>query len=196
MGYYHETAYDSLFDPTLFAVLSDLTARGTLVVCSAGNDATARPCFPAAFAPWAPELDEEGTEVDGSVVVTPDGQLPILSVGALNPNRVSDALFSNAGPWVRSYVEGASVMSTVPAFQGSLQSAARATAYGRPRETIDPDDFRGGFGVWSGTSFAAPLMAGRLAAYLAERLELAATPDDAAALAREALEKVAGLASS
>ena len=116
MGYYHETAYDSLFDPTLFGVLSDLASRGTLVVCSAGNDATARPCFPAAFAPW--REDEDGN--DGSVVHPPAGQLPILSVGALNPNLVTDALFSNAGEWVRSFFEGAAVMSTVPGFQGGL----------------------------------------------------------------------------
>ena len=34
------------------------------------------------------------------------------------------------------------------------------------RRTIDPDGFGGGFGVWSGTSFAAPLMAGDLAELL------------------------------
>jgi subtilisin family serine protease len=178
-----------LFDPTLFAVLSDLASRGTLVVCSAGNDATSRPNFPAAFAPW--KVDADGT--DGSVVQTPPGQLPILSVGALNPNKVTDALFSNAGDWVRSFAEGAAVMSTVPKFQGGLQPLARAMAFDRPRENIDPDDYRGGFGVWSGTSFAAPLMAGRLAQYLRRRLDEGDGPGAVAERARDALEKVAGV---
>jgi subtilisin family serine protease len=189
MGYYHETAYDSLFDPTLFGVLSDLASHGTLVVCSAGNDATARPCFPAAFAPW--REDEDGN--DGSVVHPPPGQLPILSVGALNPNLVTDALFSNAGEWVRSFSEGAAVMSTVPGFQGGLQPVARAVAFGRVRENIDPDDFRGGFGVWSGTSFAAPLMAGRLAQRLRRRLGEGDAPDAVDERARDALKNVAGV---
>ena len=126
------------------------------MVCSAGNDATARPNFPAAFAPWS----------DGNGPVQPDPACPpIVSVGALNPNLKTDAMFSNAGPWVRAYVPGAAVMSTFPTtFQGGLQPMARSTAFGRARETIDPDDFRGGFGVWSGTSFSAPLMAGLLGA--------------------------------
>jgi subtilisin family serine protease len=192
MGYYHETAYDSLFDPTLYAVLADLASNGTLVVCSAGNDATSRPCFPAAFAPW---LDDEDGE-NGSIVETPPGQLPILSVGALNPNKITDALFSNAGPWVRSYVEGAAVVSTVPPFQGSLQPLARSVAFDRIRENIDPDDFRGGFGVWSGTSFAAPLMAGRLAAYLSARLPAECDVETATSLAMDALEEVAHFRSS
>jgi hypothetical protein len=93
-----------------------------------------------------------------------------VSVGALNPNGTTDALFSNAGPWVRSYVEGASVLSTFPGFQGGLEPVARTTAFNRVRESIDPDDYRGRFGLWSGTSFAAPLMAGKLAKRLQSRM--------------------------
>jgi hypothetical protein len=53
-------------------------------------------------------------------------------------------------------------------FQGGLQATAATQAFGRPRATIDPDDYSSGFGVWSGTSFAAPLLAGQLAAALME----------------------------
>ena len=151
IGYYHETPEDLLFDPTLYEILEDLSRNGTVVVCSAGNDATSRPAFPAAFAPW--------TDGAGPVAAA-DDLPPIVSVGALNPNGSTDALFSNAGPWVRSYVSGAAVVSTMPPFQGGLQPVARTVAFERPREAIDPDDFRGGFAVWSGTSFSAPLLAG------------------------------------
>ena len=61
-------------------------------------------------------------------------------------------------------------------FHGGLQSAAATTAFDRPRDSIDPDDFRGGFAVWSGTSFAGPLLAGRIAAHLAERLDTGDEP--------------------
>ena len=37
---------------------------------------------------------------------------------------------------------------------------------GKPRGTIDPDSFSSGFATWSGTSFAAPVLAGRFAAAL------------------------------
>ena len=108
--------------------------------------------------------------------------VPIMSVGALNPNG-TDALFSNAGPWVRAYAPGAAVMSTMPEFQGGLEPAARTEAYTRRRESLDPDDYTSGFALWSGTSFAAPLFAGQVAAQLADRID----PDDdgrAAAVAR------------
>ena len=174
IGYYHETPEDLLFDPTLYDILHDISLQGTLVVCSVGNDATARPNFPAAFAPWS----------DGNGPVQPDPACPpIVSVGALNPNLKTDAMFSNAGPWVRAYVPGAAVMSTFPTtFQGGRQSLARSTAFGRARDTIDPDDFRGGFGVWSGTSFSAPLMAGLLARQLQD--DLGAGDDLATAISR------------
>ncbi len=156
MGYYHETPEDLLFDPTMYDILQRLGDCGVAVVCSAGNDATARPMFPAAFAPWA---DGHGGAVPHA------SRVPIVSVGALNPNG-TDALFSNAGPWVRAYAPGGAVMSTLPPFQGGLQPMARSEAYTRVRESIDPDDFTGSFAVWSGTSFSAPLFAGRLAARL------------------------------
>ena len=50
------------------------------------------------------------------------------------------------------------------------------------RESIDPDDFSGGFGVWSGTSFAAPVLAGQLAAQLC-KVDLSAL-DRASAVGR------------
>jgi subtilisin family serine protease len=184
MGYYHETPEDELFDPTMHDILADLAAGGTLVVCSAGNDATSRPSFPAAFAPWSDGQGPYGATAD---------EQPIVSVGALNPNQVSDALFSNTGHWVRAYVPGAAVLSTMPSFQGGLQPPARTRAFGRDREALDPDDFRGGFAVWSGTSFAAPLLAGRLAACLARNL---ADGDDSASAVRRgwrALEELTSI---
>ena len=69
-------------------------------------------------------------------------------------------------------------MSTMPPFVGGLQPVARAFVDGRIRESIDPDDYRagvgrrhrGGFGLWSGTSFAAPTAAGAIAALLSRDL--------------------------
>jgi subtilisin family serine protease len=115
---------------------------------------------------------------------------PIVSVGALNPNRCTDAIFSNAGPWVRAYAPGASVVSTMPAFQGGFEPLARSRAFGRLREAIDPDDFRGGFAVWSGTSFSAPVLAGTIAASLVDRLEPAGEVADAATAVTRAWEVV------
>jgi serine protease len=162
LGYYHETPQDLLYDATVHDLLEDFGRLGVIVVCSAGNEATSRPQFPAAFSPWS----------DGKGPCLPDtGVVPVVSVGALNPNMTTDAMFSNAGPWVRAYTPGAAVMSTMPAFQGGLQPMARIEAYGRVREAIDPDDYRGGFAVWSGTSFAAPILAGVFASALIGDLE-------------------------
>jgi serine protease len=179
MGYYHETPKDQLFDKTMHDVLVDMTSLGTLVVCSAGNDATSRPSFPAAFAPW---------EDDDGPVQTPTGSLPIVSVGALNPDEGADALFSNAGPWVRAFAPGAALMSTMPRFEGGLQPLARTWAFGRRRESIDPDNFRSGFGLWSGTSFSAPVMAGRLAAHMLSSMAAGDELSARTARAWEALE--------
>jgi hypothetical protein len=45
------------------------------------------------------------------------------------------------------------------------------------REALDPDDYSGGFAIWSGTSFSAPL----LAAHIARSL-LAGAADQASGL--------------
>ena len=40
------------------------------------------------------------------------------------------------------------------------------TAAGKWRAALDPDDYSAGFAVWSGTSFAVPVLAGQIAAQL------------------------------
>ena len=148
-SFYHETPDD----PTAISEIAELLRKlrddhDVVVVCSAGNEATDRPTYPAAL----PNTGERH-----------------LSVGALNPADHSVALFSNIGDWVDVYAPGVSLVSTVPVdFDGGIQAGTRDDKNGRRRETLDVDDFRGGFGVWSGTSFAAPVVAGRIAAQIAD----------------------------
>ena len=96
--------------------------------------------------------------------------LPVVSVGALNPDLRSVALFSNAGDWVCCHRQGAALVSTMPTtFDGSLQPVAPVRINGGGlRSTIDPDNFHGGFATWSGTSFAAPILAAEVAELLWE----------------------------
>jgi subtilisin family serine protease len=188
MGYYHETPEDQLFDPTMYDLLELMGESGTVVVASAGNDATARPMYPAAFAPWS----------DGGGVAMRADCLPVLSVGALNPDDTT-AMFSNVGPWVSAYQPGAAVVSTMPPLQGGYEPIARTTAFGRERESIDPDDFTGGFAVWSGTSFSAPLLAGRIALQLLPSMPAEGqedTPAEAVARGWKAVEAATGITAS
>jgi subtilisin family serine protease len=146
LGYYHETPDDVRYTSALARTLDQFAELGVCVVASAGNDSTTNPMFPAALAP----PKGAGTRRDA---------VPLTSVGALNPNGTV-ALFSNGGDWVSCYRLGAAVVSTFPVtFDGALEPRRR-TAFG---EDIDPDDFMGGFGLWSGTSFAAPVLAAQLA---------------------------------
>ena len=152
MGYYHESPKDRVSSVTLWRLLRALGRLGVAVVASAGNDATIRPAFPAAFS-----LHSEGD----------DTRVPLTSVGALNPDGTR-AAFSNAGTWVRTWAPGANVVSTVPVtFDGAENPTVTSTdPDGSVRRTIDPDGYGGGFGIWSGTSFAGPLVAGRIAGAL------------------------------
>jgi subtilisin family serine protease len=181
LGYYHETPEDELFDRTLSELLAMARRHGCAVVCSAGNEATDRPTFPAALWNWA------GSDFR---VDDPADAAPHVSVGALNPNG-SVALFSNIGAWVHTYAPGAAVLSTSPPLNGGVQAGTRADRLGMRRETIDPDDFTGGFALWSGTSFAAPYVAGRLALALVDPLAQAQLgADDCARALNRARDEV------
>jgi hypothetical protein len=136
LGYFDEAGTPSEFTGHLLTVLDRLRELGVLVFAAAGNDATSRRFYPAAFAELAPGIGPQ-----------------VVSVGALNPNSTR-ALFSNEAPWVRAWATGAGVVSTFPIdAQGSMAAGFIPAAN---RAALDLDNFRAGFAVWDGTSFAAP----------------------------------------
>ena len=148
LGYYAETGEDFRYTSGLKNILLDLGRLGVAVFAAAGNDATSRPSYPAAFA-----IDPDFGGADC---------LPVTSVAALMPDGSGLAPFSNDGPWVTAEAPGVSLVSTSP----RLPDAAAQSALGfvgpgnRWRSALDPDDYRE-FAVWSGTSFAAPVLAAR-----------------------------------
>jgi hypothetical protein len=178
-GYYHEASGPTPTETSIADVLADLGRMGVLVVAGAGNDATDRPFLPA-----------------GLSITPPKGGLPLVSVGSLNPNRVTVALFSNSGAWVKTYRSGAAIVSTLPTSGNAGAQASAEVANGvadnRPRATIDGDDFSGGFGVWSGTSFATPVLAGELARALADDAPEKVDLDAMIARGNRALARVLG----
>lgn len=163
LGYFDESPADVAYSSGLWQVIEVLLEMGVAVVAAAGNYATSRRFYPAAFA-----------------LQPPPGPVPLISVGALNPNG-SRAMFSDGGPWVWAWAAGAAIVSTFPDdLNGSRTPELRVrphpgagpppgVAFPPGREALDPDNYRGGFATWSGTSFSAPLLAARIAAQLLER---------------------------
>jgi hypothetical protein len=157
LGYFDETRHDEEFTSGLWQVIEILLGMGVIVVAAAGNYSTSRRFYPAAFA-----------------TKTPPAGLPVISVGALNPNG-SKAIFSDGGDWITAWASGAAVVSTMPAdVNASRTPAIRMREHpanpvppgGRwppYRESLDADDYSGLFGAWSGTSFSAPLLAAHVA---------------------------------
>ncbi|WP_412519172.1 S8/S53 family peptidase [Actinomadura madurae] len=95
----------------------------------------------------------------------PAAMKPVIAVAALDD--ADRAWFSNYGWWVDACAQGVGVASTFVRFDG------RRTAEGG----IDPDRFDG-YATWSGTSFAAPVVAGRIARLAAvEGIDAAAAAD-------------------
>ena len=118
---------------------------GSRVVASAGNDSTTTRCSPPALAP------PRGAG-------HPADAVPLTSVGALNPNGTV-ALFSNGGDWVSCYRLGRRRRQHLAR---DLRRQPWSPVDARRREASTRDDFMGGFGLWSGTSFAAPVLAAQL----------------------------------
>ena len=148
-GYFSESRHDEVVTSGLGRVIKVLLSLGVVVVAAAGNFASDRRFYPAAFA-----LEK-----------APDGGVPVISVGALNPNGTK-AMFSNDGEWVTAFAPGAAVVSTYPVdVDASRTPELRIPANRKPRgelpgrEALDPNDYCGGYVQWSGTSFAAPCLA-------------------------------------
>ncbi|MEV4252643.1 S8/S53 family peptidase [Spirillospora sp. NPDC049652] len=80
----------------------------------------------------------------------------VIGVAALDARAEDRAWFSNYGWWVDASAAGVDVASCFVRFDGP-----RGRVNG-----IDPDQFEG-YATWSGTSFAAPAVAGRIAAVAA-----------------------------
>jgi hypothetical protein len=139
LGYYDEDASDVHYSSGLRKVIDQLLDRGVAVFAAAGNNSSSRRFYPGAFAALPRE----------------PGTLPVFCVGAWNPN-CTRALFSDDAAWVTAWTYGASVVSTFPVdVRGSLMPDEKLP----DRESLNPNDFRGGFCVWNGTSFSAPGLA-------------------------------------
>lgn len=172
LGFYHESPAELSLGHVMSETLLRIRRAGTTVVCAAGNDSSDVPFLPAALTRWN----------DGqSLVPHTEDAAPLISVGALNPNGTV-ALFSNSGPWVNCYAPGASVLSTTPPTNAGAQPSSRTKAYGLARETIDLDDATSGFAIWSGTSFAAPYVAGAVVSRLEPLLPAPDAPSGVADL--------------
>jgi Subtilase family len=145
LGYFDESWADELYSSGLWQAIKILLDLGVAVIVAAGNFSTRRRFYPAAF-----------------TMLDPPGQVPVISVGALNPDG-SMALFSDGGRWVTAWAKGASVVSTYPYdINGSISPQIKTG----DRQALDPDDYCSGFATWSGTSFSAPLLAAGLARQL------------------------------
>ena len=165
LGYFHETDEERKVTADLEPLLRKLTDAGVTVVAAAGNFSTSREFYPAAL----------------KTVLNGPAAAPLISVGALNPN-MSTARFSDEAPWVTCFASGAAIVSSLPAIQGPQQAPTRA---GR-RQSFDPDDFTSMFGIWSGTSFAAPVVAGCIARHLHSDAGVQDGPGNTEARARRA----------
>ncbi|MFB7495554.1 S8/S53 family peptidase [Streptomyces sp. NPDC056161] len=161
------------------AFMRELREQGTLLVAAAGNNASATPFWPAAYASL------------------PDYQDAVLSVGALRGDGEMGACFSNHGPWVTAYAPGERLVSSLTGFdapvpyvyqhstydacrfgftydctcrsprhRGVLSEAGADAAGGDPDRTTFE-----GFAHWSGTSFATPVAAGLVAAHMTAHKE-------------------------
>ncbi|EGX57018.1 protease [Streptomyces zinciresistens K42] len=158
------------------AFMRELRAQRTLLVAAAGNNGSATPFWPAAYADL------------------PDYQDVVLSIGALRADGEFGACFSNHGAWVKAYAPGERLTGVLTGFatpvpyvyQHSTYDTCRygfgyaCTCQSPPHTGVlseqgtnaapDRVDFRG-HAHWSGTSFATPVVAGMIAAHMTAQQE-------------------------
>ncbi|MFC8855655.1 S8/S53 family peptidase [Streptomyces sp. NPDC057144] len=159
------------------AFMEELRDQRTLLVAAAGNNASATPFWPAAYA------------------TLPGWGDSVLSIGALRSDGEFGACFSNHGGWVRAYAPGERLTgpltgfaSPVPyVYQHSTYDACRfgfhyACTCQSPRHNgvlsepgeapAKPDQVMfEGHAQWSGTSFATPVVAGLVASHMTAHKE-------------------------
>jgi len=133
---------DDAILPEVRAAVRKLTDAGVKVVASAGNDGSDQPVYPAAFA--APFAGEPG--------------LPVISVGAIRSSNEWEP-YSNHGPWVTAGWIGSDIVSIHPL----TITGAGKNQVSHPLEDRGQPSFADSYAWWSGTSFAAALLAARLA---------------------------------
>lgn len=139
-----------------------MVAGGWLIVASAGNHGSCRLAWPAAL---------------------PD----VVAVGAYG--SCGPAWFSNYGAWVDASAPGVDVVAGYPDLSGlPTRNVAEIERPDGTTQLLTTEDFGTGWASWSGTSFAAPFVAARLAGVL--QAEPPAT-DRAIAIAK-ALHQVIG----
>jgi subtilisin family serine protease len=187
LGFQPEDFDEDDYEGVLRGVLRDLRRAGVLVVASAGNDGGEQPVFPAAWAPHVRRVDGRAEPLNADDLRA--DYTPLLVVTASNPNGTL-AHFANDGPWVTSVRAGTNVHSTMPVTADGALLPQRLSDGGR--ESVDPDDFTGGFATWSGTSFASPVLAGELAQNLLDG-RIAERQADRVAAAWEAVHQATGL---
>jgi subtilisin family serine protease len=144
----------------------------TVLVAATGNDAHGPKdhglFYPAAFAA------EHGYVSEGMLV----------AVGALRADRAGRACFSNYGDWVTVYEDGENLVNAFPTGRYTYREPLSASV--PPKCTYYPANpiqegctcltapaqgsvaLFNGMAAWSGTSFATPLVVGRIARHMTE----------------------------
>jgi subtilisin family serine protease len=142
-GRRRESPRDDGLDHVRKAISRVAAVPGLKIVASAGNDGSTEPVYPAAFA------------------IDNDLSSSMVSVGS----RLSAsewAPYSNRGPWVLEARNGTNTISTHP--QTFLQAGQFQVTQPPITNIHDMFPAPNGYAWWSGTSFAAAIYAGQLAA--------------------------------